>query len=239
MKDQRLIPEKAGRELLSNCFAAVRPDAEWFGYFREGMEKLVGPLEEFASDSNNSLALQAARRIAHEESFGSASLVRELNLSEILSRAKSEADQLIAEKTTAVEIAQRQLDTERALAAKKMEEQQTLHRELTDKERRIAQQQVAAERERAAQDKEAAAKSATEEARRQLAAQLEESNRRRAHRWADRLILSIRVTAIAVFVLSSLALWLTKGEAHTAIWLVPLTLFFGSSPFWSSYISLG
>jgi hypothetical protein len=28
LKDQSLAPEKAGRELLSNCFAAVRPDAE-------------------------------------------------------------------------------------------------------------------------------------------------------------------------------------------------------------------
>ena len=45
MKDQVLAPEKAGRELLAHCFAAIRPDAEWFGFFREGMEKIVGPLD--------------------------------------------------------------------------------------------------------------------------------------------------------------------------------------------------
>jgi hypothetical protein len=45
MKDQVLAPEKAGRELLAHCFAAIRPDATWFGYFREGMERVVGPID--------------------------------------------------------------------------------------------------------------------------------------------------------------------------------------------------
>jgi len=107
MKDQKLVPEKAGRELLSNCFAAIRPDAEWFGYFREGMQKHVGSLRSLRETQKNSLALQAARRIAQEESFGSASLVRELNLAEILSRAKVEADKLIAEREIAVEAERR------------------------------------------------------------------------------------------------------------------------------------
>lgn len=90
MKDQVLTPEKAGRELLLNCYAAVHPDAEWFGYFREGMERVVGSVEEFAKDGSNALALQAARRIAGEESFGHSMIVRELNMAEILARAQEE-----------------------------------------------------------------------------------------------------------------------------------------------------
>jgi len=171
--------------------------------------------------------LGGRRRIAQEESFGNASLVRELNLSEILSRAKIEADEFISEQKAAVEAAQRQLETERELAAKRLEEEQSLYRNQAEKERQLAEQRVAEERKRAARDKEIAVKSAAEEARRQLAAQLEDSNRRRAHRWADRVMVSIRIIAVLVFVSSGLALWLTKGETHTAIWLVPLTLFFG------------
>ena len=92
MKDHKLAPEKAGRELLSNCFAAIRPDAEWFRYFREGVEKVTGPIEEYAKSGSNTLTFQAARRIAQEESFGNAALVRELNMAEILSRADGERE---------------------------------------------------------------------------------------------------------------------------------------------------
>jgi hypothetical protein len=48
MKEHVLVPENAGRELLSNCFAAVRPDQQWFRFFRESLEKNTGPVEEYA-----------------------------------------------------------------------------------------------------------------------------------------------------------------------------------------------
>ncbi len=54
LKDQTIVPEKAGRELLSNCFAAIRPDAEWFRYFKEGVEKAVGSIDDFMATGNNS-----------------------------------------------------------------------------------------------------------------------------------------------------------------------------------------
>ncbi len=82
MKDHQIVPELAARELLCNCFAAFRPDAEWFRYFRDGVEKVTGNIEEFGKNSVNSLTLQAARRIAQEESFGSSVLVRELNMAQ-------------------------------------------------------------------------------------------------------------------------------------------------------------
>ena len=45
LKDQKLSPDIAGRELLINCYAAARPDAEWFRHFREGIEQVVGDLD--------------------------------------------------------------------------------------------------------------------------------------------------------------------------------------------------
>jgi hypothetical protein len=90
MKDQTLEPHKAGRELLSNCYAAFRPDQQWFRFFREGIEKTSANIEDFAKNPRNALTLQAARRIAQEESFGESSVVRELNMAEILSRAETE-----------------------------------------------------------------------------------------------------------------------------------------------------
>ncbi|WP_139111079.1 hypothetical protein [Stappia indica] len=90
LKDHSIPPEKAGRELLTNCFAAVRPDAEWFKHFREGMEKISGPFDDASGQNKNYLTIQAARRIAQEESFGNSSIVRQLNMAEILSRAEQE-----------------------------------------------------------------------------------------------------------------------------------------------------
>jgi len=101
LKDHKLSPDKAGRDLLSNCFAAVRPDAEWFKYFREGVEKIKGDIEEYGE--NNTMALQAARRIAQEESFGSNALVRELNMAEVLSKAEAESARLEAERRAEIE----------------------------------------------------------------------------------------------------------------------------------------
>jgi hypothetical protein len=88
MKEHVLAPENAGRELLSNCFAAIRPDQAWFRYFRESIEKNTGSVEEYAKEPKNALILQAARRIAQEESFGNSAIVRELNMAEILRKAE-------------------------------------------------------------------------------------------------------------------------------------------------------
>jgi hypothetical protein len=92
IKDHAITEEKAGRELLLNCYAAVNPDADWFRYFREGIEKAVGPVQDFVKEGNNSIVLQAARRIAGEESFGYASVVRELNMAEVLALAREEGE---------------------------------------------------------------------------------------------------------------------------------------------------
>jgi hypothetical protein len=91
LKDQKLSPDIAGRELLINCYAAARPDAAWFRYFREGIEQVVGDLEEFGRDPQNSLVLQAARRIAQEESLSTSAIMQELNAAEIIDRSREYA----------------------------------------------------------------------------------------------------------------------------------------------------
>ena len=91
LKDQKLSPDIAGRELLINCYAAARPDAEWFRYFREGMEQVVGDLEQFGRE--NSLVLQAARRIAQEESLSNSAIMQELNAAEIIDRSREYASE--------------------------------------------------------------------------------------------------------------------------------------------------
>jgi hypothetical protein len=191
MKDQVLAPEKAGRELLSHCFAAIRPDAEWFRFFREGMEKLVGPLDTFANEATNSIALQAARRIAQDESFGSSSLVRELNMAEILSRAKEKADELIAEKELAANAARQ---------AAKEEADHALNRVYdaaqTELNKAIIANQVAVQE-------------AADAARQKITLEIAESNRRRAHRWARMCALWLKAVSALAFiaaVLSDLAL---------------------------------
>jgi hypothetical protein len=93
MRDHALESNKAGRELLANCYAAVRPDADWFQNFREAIEKIVGNIDAYVQDPKNNLTIQAARRIAHEESFGNAILVKNLNAAEILHRANEVAEQ--------------------------------------------------------------------------------------------------------------------------------------------------
>jgi hypothetical protein len=89
LKDQKLSSDIASRELLINCYAAARPDAEWFRHFREGMEQVVGDLEQFGRE--NSLVLQAARRIAQEESLSNSVIMQELNAAEIIDRSREYA----------------------------------------------------------------------------------------------------------------------------------------------------
>jgi hypothetical protein len=93
MTDHKIDPGKAGRELLANCYAAVRPDADWFMNFRSAIEKVVGNLDTYAQDADNNIQLQAARRIAQEESFGNAALMKNLNAAELLQRAAKAADE--------------------------------------------------------------------------------------------------------------------------------------------------
>lgn len=113
LKDHSIPPEKAGRELLANCFAAIRPDAEWFGFFREGMEKVTGSLDDYSKQNANALTLQAARRIAQEESFGNSAIVKQLNMAEILSRAEQEQQKTESQRAAAELLARQEHEEEK------------------------------------------------------------------------------------------------------------------------------
>lgn len=209
IKDRQLAPEKAGRELLINCFAAVRPDAEWFKYFREGMEKNVGSIEEYGKDSRNTLTLQAARRLAQEESLGSATLVRELNMVEILSRAEAERtaeserqEAAIAEIRSAAESEKAALlrgaadQREKALAEMRRE-----HVEILEQEK-VRSAAAAAEMSRQAQSESAA-------------------------RWAGRIVIWVRFFFFILFLAMTIWSIALRIEGDTSYLLWSLTAVLG------------
>jgi hypothetical protein len=66
------------------------PMQHGFGIFERG-STVVGGLEEFGRDPQNSLVLQAARRIAQEESLSSSAIMQELNAAEIIDRSREYA----------------------------------------------------------------------------------------------------------------------------------------------------
>ena len=184
LKDQTIAPEKAGRELLSNCFAAIRPDAEWFRYFKEGVEKAVGSIDDFMATGNNSITLQATRRIAQEESFGNSMLVRELNMAEILQAAKNEEEAIIAQ-----------------AAANKTELEQTM----------LKQRQEAEQNTILAQD--IAAALSREQAFKELRAQEAEDARRRTYKIARSIINLSRWLAVIAFCFITFLVWISQGES--------------------------
>lgn len=100
MKDQKLNPQLAARELLVNCYAAARPSAEWFKFFRQGLEEAIGNIDNFSQDPENSFILQSARRIAQEQSFSNSTIMKTLNMAEVLDRSRelSKARELELEK---------------------------------------------------------------------------------------------------------------------------------------------
>jgi hypothetical protein len=197
MKDHVLEPEKAGRELLSNCYAAFRPDQKWFRNFREGIEKVTGDLDEYAGVSQNMITLQAARRIAQEESFGESAIVPTLNMVEILNRAEAEAHRMVQDKEA-------QLVAEKAAAA---EENQRALLEVEQESRARLEQAEANWR----KEMEAATIDAHQIAREKS----ERERRLAAEGKADTILLILKVLATIAFVIATVAtafLQLSGGE---------------------------
>lgn len=195
LKEQSIPPEKAGRELLLNCFAAVRPDAAWFGHFREGIEKIVGPMEEFSKDGKNNLTIQAARRIAQDESFANSAIVRELNMAEILQRARVDSERELADIENAAK-------TELERAEKEGQERinNIKHRHDND---------ILRERELE---------------RNRTLATFQDSARRRAKRMADGVIAIMKWVLVIPFAIATAVIWWKQGESSIPIWLWVVTL---------------
>jgi hypothetical protein len=104
LKDRHLEDRKVSRELLANCYAAVRPDNEWLGRFIEEVRQAAKQSgldpEQVTQDG---MILQATRRIAQDMSFGRTVVLEKLNVVEILAKAKRETESLRAEHATAVD----------------------------------------------------------------------------------------------------------------------------------------
>ena len=209
LKDQSIPPEKAGRELLTNCFAAIKPDAEWFGFFREGIEQVTGPLEDFAKQGANALTVQAARRIAQEESFGNSAIVKQLNMAEILSRAEQEQQRMLAEQTAQIEAEKERAEADKAALI-----------EIVDKER--ARDRIEAEKRQ-----QEAIQVAVAEAKNEIHAQLKEENERKANKRARLVVNTLKAICLAVLVYVLLdAVWLqnTEGHASGTMWTLTIVL---------------
>lgn len=216
LKDQTIPPEKAGRELLTNCFAAIKPDAEWFGFFREGMEKVAGPLDEYSKLGSNALTVQAARRIAQDESFGNSAIVRQLNMAEILSRAEQEQSRLMAEQNAAI-LAER----ERANEEKAKLEQENIS--LAEAAKRELDESL----EEAEAAKREAVNAAVAEAKAEITAQLVEDKRRTAHHRAEIAVTVIKLLCLVglILVLSDTILHQRQSETiSSTMWILTVVL---------------
>lgn len=233
MKDQKIVPEKAGRELLCNCFAAVRPDAEWFRHFREGIEKAIaGSVEEFSGGKGNALTLQAARRIAQEESFGSTALVRALNMAEILSRASQEEERRITEQEAraAELLSGKEKDAaERIAAAEARRVHELLEAEANRAaEARAAEQRHAAALEAVKLEHADVLRREAEKAADEREAILRASIRSTAERRANAILLGLKLVitcAFGVATWNAIALQL-KSETSLVLWALSIILGF-------------
>ncbi|WP_152012050.1 MULTISPECIES: hypothetical protein [unclassified Bosea (in: a-proteobacteria)] len=208
IKDKALEPQKAGRELLSNCYAAFRPDQQWFRFFREGIEKTSGNIEEFVKAPRSALALQAARRIAQEESFGESSVVRELNMAEILSRAE-------------VEISKKN-DEQQAILTAQLQASSIARDDLArQKDEEIIRLNQLAEAERLA-----AVAAARSDTTRAVEFELGDKFNRAASRLAERIVKIIQMTLIALFsIFTAIAIYFQITNSNTIfLWMTSALL---------------
>lgn len=206
LKDQTIPPEKAGRELLSNCFAAIRPDAEWFKFFREGIEKVVSDsLEDYSSQGANALTIQVARRIAQDESFGNSAIVRQLNMVEILSRAEEEQRRLVEDQAAKFAEERQKADQEKVALLETAERERN-----RDKEKARAHEQEAVQ-------------SAVAEAKAEIKAQLDEERRQKAHRRAQLVVTGSKLAILlllAYVAVETILIQNRESQASITMWVL-------------------
>lgn len=95
-RNKELEDRRVTRELLADCYAAFLPEPGWLEAFVAAFDKAILIAEKGGEESlDRGVALQAARRIARDQTFGTAELIRKLDVAEILSRAEAEKEKLI------------------------------------------------------------------------------------------------------------------------------------------------
>lgn len=89
-----LEPVKVTKELLANCYNAVRPNTGWAQEFANALENYrKGNPELFEERAKSAIFLGATRALAREESLGQAPLLRKINFAELLDKAAKKAEE--------------------------------------------------------------------------------------------------------------------------------------------------
>jgi len=89
LKNKGFEDRSITRDLLANCYAAYRPDSEWLAKFIEAVATTQQSGEKLLEDT---IVLQAARRVAQDQSFGRSALLPKISLAEILSKAEQQKE---------------------------------------------------------------------------------------------------------------------------------------------------
>jgi hypothetical protein len=89
-----LEPVQVTKELLGNCYSAMRPDSSWAASFLDALErfKRENP-EQVDKYADSAIFLQTARFVAQNESLGQTAILQRLNTVEIFKKAAEVAEQ--------------------------------------------------------------------------------------------------------------------------------------------------
>ena len=95
LNNRKFEDKLVGRELLASCYAAYRPEPEWLEEFSEAIGRATSLTEAgVESTMNDAMRLQAARRVALDQSYGRTALLRTLNMAEVLALADEQKQEL-------------------------------------------------------------------------------------------------------------------------------------------------
>jgi len=99
--------ESVSRELLANCYEAIRPDVDWTERFFEKIREF----EDFdpdlaAENADQALWLSTARRVAEDSSHGNTAILGQLPITEILAKAEKLTEEKLKSQR---EVAEREL----------------------------------------------------------------------------------------------------------------------------------
>jgi hypothetical protein len=125
--ERALEPHKVSKELLGNCYSAVRPTANWADEFAKALEQFsLEDKESLEKRADAALILKATRDAVRDQSLNEAAVLRKLNVAEVFRQATVAADRLEADRLRELEdIRLGHLDDVREkLAAKEAEERE-------------------------------------------------------------------------------------------------------------------
>lgn len=102
LKNKQLTDKLVTRDLLANCAAAYRPDPDWMDKFMQAIDAAkILAAQNGEGMLDDSVKLQAARRIAQDLSFGRTALLDKVSLAEVLAKADTEKSTLMASEKAA------------------------------------------------------------------------------------------------------------------------------------------